>query len=373
MRRALLISVPPVDGYPPVQAQARLLATAGFSVTLITTPLPHAKGTAFAAPGVNIIAMPALGPGRVQRIRRLAHFVAAITSARRRARPDVEVAYDPIGMLYSDLSLTPGAFRIAHFHELLGNSAWIERRLTRSIRRYDSVVVPDPDRGKAIAAMLGLSDDPLVVPNYPPLSSDTTPPMARADGSRFEVVFCGSLGRNQKLDLIIASIAQWSEHANLTLIGAADTPEGRVLKQQVTDAGLADRVAFSGWLELNDLPARLAQADLGVCLLDDGSPQFRTALLASNKRFQYMQAGLPQIGDMNPGVPDLLEGNGIGRCISDWSAASIALIVNDYVADRHRVATEGAKALGLHRSRFNYQTGAAPLMQLIEDRCAGTP
>ncbi len=360
--RALLISPAPVDGYPPVQAQARLLARAGFAVTLITTVRRGAEGIAFGQPGVDVITM--RDPiGRFGGIRRLFSFVCTINSARRNAPPLVEASYEPLAMLYSDLARHKPPHRIAHFHESLSMRRWIERRLRGTVGGFDTVVVPDAARGDALVRQLRLRDAPFVIPNYPLKESN---PVRATNGATVEVVYCGVLGRGQNLPLILESVPLWPKNTRLTLIGDCDAALGPALQAQVAKDGLADRVRFSGWIDLADLPARLAQADLGLCLLNDAPTQFRTALGACNKRYQYMQAGLAQIGDRNPGVAGLLEGQRIGRCLGSYSSQDLARIVRGYVEDRAALAAEGRRAALLHQRRFNYQLEFAPLLARLQ-------
>ena len=152
MRNAILISPAPVDGYPPVQHQARLLADAGFRVELITTPLAwSSEGVRFSHAGVSVRQIRVPNPGALSFARRAAAFIAAVTSSRTRLQQDlVEIAYEPAGALYSDFAPRCPRLRIAHFHELLQrfDTSWIERRVAKSLRNYQLVVVPDADRAE---------------------------------------------------------------------------------------------------------------------------------------------------------------------------------------------------------------------------------
>ena len=354
--QALLIAPAPVDGYPPVHALARLLARAGVAVTVLSTPRRSGTRIAFVEPGVHTIALPVY-TGRFARIPRLFSVLRAIRAARRETAPTIEVAYDPLAMLGSDLAPHRPPLRIAHFHEALALDRWVERRLRRAIHGFDQVVVPDAARGIALRDQLALPVLPLATAIRPRVSRDTV-----------EVVYCGVLGRGQNLPMILRSVPQWPANVRLTLIGDDTTGLAQSLRAQVAQAGLDDRVTFTGWLDLADLPARLTQADLGICLLDDRPAQFRTALSACNKRYQYMQAGLAQIGDRNPGVAGLLQDNSIGRCIHDYTPQAIATLVRHYASDRTTLMADGARAAALHQSRFNYQAAAAPLLASLSVR-----
>jgi glycosyltransferase involved in cell wall biosynthesis len=368
MMRALLVSPAPVDGYPPVQHQARLLADAGFHVVLITTPLAWSEGgVRFYYSGVTVHEVANFGSGPLMAARRTAAFVAAITKARRRSGAvAVEIAYEPLGLLYSDLSPGRPARRIAHFHECLQafETAWIEKRVRKSIRGYQLVVVADAARAGLLKDQLNLPDLPTVVPNYP-VSKRERPNPSRAKDRRFEVVYCGSVGTQQQLDLISRSVRLWPSHAIFHVVGNATSDTARQIAESARQAGVADRVIFDGWIAYENLLARLTSADLGISLLDPVYQQWRTALGASNKRYQYMQAGLPQIGDMNPGVAELLESQGVGRCISSLCESEVAKLVREYASDLERCRREGARAYALHLERYNYQSAFRPVLEWI--------
>ena len=258
--------------------------------------------------------------------------------------------------------------RIAHFHECLQqlDTAWIEGRVRSAIRGYQLAVVPDAERAHILANQLALSARPMVVPNFP-MRDHTTAAAARTRDARepFTVIYCGSLGVQQKLDLVIRSIPEWPAHARFAIVGNANSTEGEKLRAIAREVGVDTRVDFEGWLDYAHVPARLARADLAIALLDPAFEQWRTALGASNKRYEYMRAGLPQIGDMNPGVGEMLEGQGIGRCLGAFTTAELAAIVTDYADDPSRCRAEGEKAYRLHLEKYNYPSAFQPVLDWI--------
>nr|WP_306267878.1 glycosyltransferase [Pararhizobium sp. IMCC3301] len=363
----ILVSPGAVDGYPPVQYQARLLAEAGHSVTLVTTPRRQEQTRpAFCHPGVAIRCI----SGRAAfggRLSRMWQFGWALLAARRAAPQNViEIAYDPIGLFYSDrIPLRPRR-RMAHLHELLQYpESFLEKRLQNAIHSYDAVIVPDTDRAAHTQRMLRLAQSPLVIENYP-LRAPKPLVASKEPGSRFEVIYCGSLGLQQKLDTVIRSIPDWPGHANLVLIGNDETRTAIFLRNLVVDLGLQDRVQFLGWMETPEAERRLAQADIGIAIFETDIEQLSTALGASNKRFQYMKAGLPQIGDGNPGIVALIEGNKIGSCVAMDEPTEIAALVCAYSGDHQRCCEEGKRAFALHQSQFNYERVFARLLKQIE-------
>ena len=369
----ILISAGAVDGYPPVQHQARLLAESGFQVELITTPLKNSRNKiVFSHPGVVIHKLPFRIGGGLNSVKRLMDFFLKITLVRiiHIRRPLFEIAYDPQGIFYSDLSLLRPKWRIAHFHEILQfvDKQRLEKRLKTSINSFQKVVVADPDRAIQIHKQLQLDELPISVPNFPQLATDSYYSREKHEFSAFEVIYCGAIGTHQKLDFIIESVIKWPPNTIFTIFGDDQSDIGEELKKQVARLGLVGRVKFEGWIDYSQLTRRLSQADIGISLLDPSFKQWRTALNASNKRYQYMQAGLSQIGDMNPGVTDFLENQGVGRSIGSFCPEELAQIVKDYVSKPFLCKEEGERAASLHMTKYNYEKAFAPILDWLDDK-----
>ena len=146
-----------------------------------------------------------------------------------------------------------------------------------------------------------------------------------------------------------------------------ETKSAKALKDLAKSLGVQNRIEFLGWIETQTAERRIAQANLGLGLLNTEMEQWRTALGASNKRFQIMKAGLPQIGDQNPGIPELIEGNRIGTCLKAHDPKEMADIVNAYVHDPMRCKAEGDRAFALHQQIYNYNSVFGRLMDRLEN------
>lgn len=354
-KAVILVSPAPVDGYPPVQYQARMLARSGVDVILLTTTLNSSSTEVrFSEPGVITKVVRPLSQSRVSNVRRIPEFALSLARARSSLRRSLiaEIAYDPEGVLVSDLAPFRPAKRMAHLHETVSGNSFAERRLSSALRSYSLVVVPDAGRASLLHKQLGLSVTPTVVPNFPMLK-DGAPTPAGSLGS-FEVIYGGSISRQQMIDVIIRSVPLWPKGARFVLLGDTSRPTAQEMRRLTARLGLGDRVFFEGWTDVTDLIERYSRANLGVSLLTSDLEQWRLSLGASNKRYQYMQAGLPQIGDMNPGVPELIEGNQIGRCVRGDSEREIADIVSWYMNHPVGAAAEGKKAALLHQTVYNY-------------------
>lgn len=373
---AILISPAPVDGYPPVQHQARLLAQTGFAVELITVPREVGSTVTFANDAVSITELQ-LRPGRgLQTATRLLDLFTAVSKLRKRHRKQtvVEISYDPLAHLISDFAPFRPRYRVAHFHESLDpvERTWANKRLIDTIGAYQAVVVADSARAEELQAQLKLSKLPAVVPNYPLQLEGHLSPISAVKSDGFELIYAGSIGRDQQLDLVAKSLLHCPEHVYLSLLGSANRPSAIELKDFVAQLGLSHRVRFEGWVNYAEVPQRLARAHLGVSFYSAAHANTRNSAGASNKRYEYMRAGLPQVSDSNPGVPELIEGNGIGRCLTTSDPVELARIITDYTSDPSRGAEEGRRAFELHQTRYNYKAAFKPIISSMLEFADGT-
>ena len=366
-RCAILLSPAPVDGYPPVQHQAQLLAQHGFDVELITVPrLSGTREVSFSYPGVTPRVLPFRKGRGLQTAVRLTEFIATLTCLR--ARVDrahlIEIAYDPLAMIISDFAPARPYRRVAHFHESLDafEKTWTHKRLRYAISSYQTVVVADHARARHLAQQLELPELPHVVQNYPMRLELQPPPDEITKNDGFEVIYMGSIGRDQKLHILIDALCHCPEHVYVTILGNHELPAAKQLIEKASELGLSERVRFPGWLDYAKVSQRLAKARLAFSFYDPEQINTRQSVGASNKRYEYMRAGLPQIGDMNPGVPDLIEGNTIGRCVTSFCPQELAALICSYVEAPTRCSAEGQRAWELHRKNFNYQTAFRPVL-----------
>ena len=358
----ILISPGAIDAYPPVQYQATLLASHGFNVTVITTSRVQGRASVdYQHDGVRVIAARhgLRGPALLSTLTRLVY------RSRTQSGGGVEICYDPMGALVSELAPRKINKRILHLHELVlwCQPKWV--RIMRSlIKRFDCVVVPDEMRAIYTEGQFGLGECPTVVPNYPILDGEPLPSKGGNEG-RYEGVYFGSFGDDQVIPNIVESVGKWNPGATLTLIGDIHSSAAARIREVIKKRNLADRVFMESWLSRRDLQERVARADFGFSMLINSTAQWRTALGASNKRYQLMQFGLPQISDCNPGVNDLIEGGGVGRCVQGYEARDIADAVNAYLDRPEDLKRDGVRARRLHLEKYNYNSVFPRLLGLV--------
>lgn len=212
--------------------------------------------------------------------------------------------------------------------------------------------------------------NPLVlVPNGVDLDRFIAPPRLKLEGLRAAlglggrplVAYAGALAlQNHPVDLLISafvSVALALPDAALLIIGGGeDLP---LLQQQVAQAGLQDRVYFTGQVPYQAVPAFLALADLSVDpVRDDPVARARAPL----KLIESMALGVPVVtGDVGDRA-ELLQNGAAGVLVHPGDAAALAhaiiALLNDPLR-RHalrRAAYEQARYYGWDRLAKTWAT-----------------
>jgi glycosyltransferase involved in cell wall biosynthesis len=133
--------------------------------------------------------------------------------------------------------------------------------------------------------------------------------------------------------------------ATLDLVGGG--PDEEMLRRKVSQAGLQDRVTFSG--EQNDPRPHLARAD--VFLLPSRQEGFSVALL------EAMASALPAIvTDVGGNAEALVDGKG-GRVVPPLQPGPMAAAISELSRERDRLGQMGA--FNRHRVEELFSLGAS--------------
>ncbi len=204
--------------------------------------------------------------------------------------------------------------------------------------------------------LLGLGVNPAkltIVPNSPNLElfDLTAHPRRdfRADGS-LRVIYTGALTPTYELDVAIDAIAQVANarpdlDVRLDLYGRGDSEAE--LRKRIEDLGIADRVTFHGRIPIEDVPAAVAGADIGIAptRLDPF-----TAVSLSTKVFEYGAMGKPVIASKLPLVERTFAPDTVLTYPSGQAAAmadAIVRLADDPEERQGRVARTAARVAEL--------------------------
>jgi glycosyltransferase involved in cell wall biosynthesis len=238
----------------------------------------------------------------------------------------------------------PEFFR-SRFHGRAGRVGYALLRLQeRASTRFATAVVTVNDALGDRLVELGLSRSKLtIIPNAPSLARfDRSRQPARpfmADGT-LRLVYAGALSPIYELDVVLDAIARIARDRPdlpvcLDLYGRdfAEVP----LRDRAAQLGVADRVTFHGRIPIEDVPAAIARADVGL------APTRRSAFTdysLSTKAFEYVAMGRTVVASRLPMVERVFDDVVVTYEPGDAAslAAAILRIVDEPMERDARVA-----------------------------------
>ena len=380
----------PVEIFPPTLHQATILTEEGFRVSLACCQKP---GVQKVTAGVrDTIERISLGdnfgmrrplPARMLEVWRLHRRVRQLVQ---RLRPDVVVATDAEGALaVGNAARRQRARLVWHFHHIPEerSESWSLRLANWYVHRHgrlpDLITNCDALRAQVFAQSAGI--DPastIIVPNCTrPISRVPEPILRKALAGAIPanariVLYHGWVGKTHGLELAVRSLARWPENSVFVIKGKTDPEYAEGLKDLARKSGVASRVVFHnpGFQSFEDHYATIAGADIGWTVFEPVNLNWKYQAMGSNKRFECMALGLPQIADRNPGAAEFIEGQGFGLCIPWDSEQGAAEAVHRLLDDedlRRRMAQHGRR---LHLERYNYDEQFKPVVRKLRSMCA---
>lgn len=201
------------------------------------------------------------------------------------------------------------------------------------------------------------------------LSTERDP---RLDGRRV-LVYMGTQDRPRHVELlfdVLRLVRQRVPEAILVMIGdTQDASHRQWLRQQASEAGVADHVVWTGWLPTRRAWGLVRGAEVGLSpfprgwLLDSASP---------TKVPEYIMLGVPVVCNDNPDQRDLVQAAGCGICVpytaSAFSEAVIALMEADQSFLKRMIET-GQKYIAENR---DYSVLSAQLARTYADLLRNT-
>lgn len=299
-------------------------------------------------------------------------------------RPDLILAYDPEACFaVGRRARTCNAKLVWHFHELpekqmkgINTGRIANRFVFQNATLPDLMVFPDRHRAQLYASEARL--DPLsilIVMNCPRLLQNIpTSPMnallaGRLPPAARTVVYSGSVGPHHGLETVVRSMPRWPEDAVLVIRGRANLEFDQQLTSLSCECGVADRVFRVGYSPGYDI---YAAADIGWTVNEHATPNMKFSAGASNKRFDCMAVGVPQITDDGPGTSEIFEKTGCGVCVKPNSVEATVGAVNRLLNNPSLRKGMGERGRQLHLERYNYETEFAPVLSCFI-KYLGTP
>ena len=193
-------------------------------------------------------------------------------------------------------------------------------------RIADRVVTTSPAYADELARRYRIAA-PVVVRNIPerPAAPAGAAGAAREGDSRPGdgglLVYVGGMQPSRGIEQAIRALPLVAG-ARLRLIGPG-APEYRAdLKRLVRSLGLERRVEFAEPVPPEQLLDAVADADVGLALIQPACLSYRLTL--PNKLFEYMLAGLPTVGSDLPMISRFVRDHGVGQTVDPEDVAAIA-------------------------------------------------
>lgn len=159
---------------------------------------------------------------------------------------------------------------------------WVERKF---VPKFDLIYTVSA----GLAQLFGLryNREVHIIRNLPQKSGDLN--QHKESETEKYILYQGALNEGRGLEYLIEAMKDLD--AKLLLAGEGDL--SHPLRKQVQETGLGDKVQFLGYVEPNELKIITSKAWIGVNMLENKGLSYYYSL--SNKFFDYVQAGIPQL------------------------------------------------------------------------------
>jgi len=174
--------------------------------------------------------------------------------------------------------------------------------------------------------------------SYRPLSPDPVLAQEYGMAQRFNVLYAGTIGLAQGLDVLLDTARLLDEIPDLQFVLAGTGLELDSIRQTAAARGLTN-IKFLGWVPIDATPQLYALADVLLVHLKD-DPLF--AITIPHKVFTYLAAGKPILAAMRGDVADLIHLTGAGLTCFPSDPQSLASAVREL----HRLSPDERSALG---------------------------
>ena len=295
---------------------------------------------------------------------RFAWFCAALIFAALRVRPHIVYAHDYFtawpGRIAAALA---GAALVYDAHELsvpeqgskMGRrDGFFYRGEKSAVARARLIVAANEERAELMRKHYRLAQTPLAIRNIAPPPKDTPgrhavlesfPALRRPRSGEVRLIFQGFLSADRGIVESVEALAQLPENFELVLVGGGPPADIAAIRDAIERLGLGGRVVLLDRVPRDQLHDILATCDIGIVYYHTHS--LNQHYCASNKIYEYAQAGLPMILRCQPPLRPLHEKFGVGELIGCQAEKKA-----DEVADMVRACRSIAADLDGYRANL---------------------
>ena len=375
-----LIQRAAIDHYPPTINQANMLAEAGLRVVALDGGI-GAPPDALHSDVRLVRSLQGAPTGAVSRLLGIIRFLLAVRAVHSSTSIKARIGYDSPGIASMAATRFQG-LTVCHFHEYPeipsneGRKVDAQHRVARRLARSsDLTVMPDSYRAEAVAQEEKLERFPTVVRNCPRrltrLPADKLRGAISGRQGRFTVLFQGAVSENYYASTIVRSMAWWPVESVVVFLGPVkDELEGRLI-ELARDMDVSQRVVLLPQVPYSALFGYTVGADLGLTLIKPHTFNFAHMAGASNKRYEFMACGIPQISNRGPGMQELIEGNEVGICVDPDNPEELGRQIAYLLRDEPLRRRMGERGRRLHIKEYNYEVQFAEVLEALVSSLEG--
>lgn len=248
----------------------------------------------------------------------LGHGAGALMAAALAGRADLTIVHSEAGLWIGGELLRRGRRVGIDFEDWFSRDLPESDRLARPVawladmegdllRRGHYALAPSRAMAEAMAEAYDAPPPEVVYNTFPPAPRDGLPrPRPERTGEDRLALhwFSQTIGPMRGLELLFAALPGVRHPVHVYLRGACPPSHLEWLRGQIP-SGWESRVTVLGRVPNEELPARIAEYDVGLALETSSIPS--RDLTVTNKVFQYLQAGLPVIATATQGQCEVLE------------------------------------------------------------------
>lgn len=381
----LVIQRASINFYPPIINQTNIMVEAGIPVKILDgghgsrpeglhpdikliRPLAHLSANN-SAKHSKLYQQQLRLSGNIQ-------FINAVNKEQKTTNIYARIGYDSPAISLLGFSRFSG-HTIYHFHEhpetaQASNYLQLQHKIARHhARRAELIVIPDKHRALALQQEEHLTNTPIVVPNCPrrlkelPTGKLRTIVQQHLPSTKYIVLFQGAISTNYYADTIIRSIPYWPLDATMVFLGPVYQETKEQLLQVAQESKVTNRLIFLPQVEYSQLFNYTVDADLALSLIKPITFNFAHMSGASNKRYEFMACGIPQLSNIGPGMKELIDDNEIGLCINPEDIEAIGNSVKNLLLNKPLRQTMSERARSLHLQKYNYDLQFAPIVERL--------
>ena len=387
MQRILILTAGPLCRNPRVLKEATALGQSGLDVTVLTLANSErfeaydeelVRGAPFAKIAVDRLSRAPLVRFRVfserllewlaRRAIRLGFETPASLGSFHALKRAAHGSPADLTILHTEIPFLIGASLIAKGRRVAADFAdWHSRdllpadRAARPLRLLDrteqllmrsSEYTSSPSREMATALKTAYGGPmPVVLPNTFPLQLQPRP-LIRQDPPSF-FWFSQTIGEGRGLEAFLTAWTRTRVPSQVCLLGDVSKEYRERIMRLVSDSHRS-RLTFLPLVSPRDLPGRIAQYDIGLAL-EPSVPESRF-LTATNKIFQYMNAGLAILATPTAGQKEVLSVvPGAGVFVDLQDSSGLAARLDALLEDPSRLASMGGASRGGAEQYFSWE------------------